>query len=145
MATVLDLRRIEDPRDSVHRTVEALARGHVVAIPTETVYGLAADALNPSAVQQLLELKGRPASMPLAISVRGEEAIEDFVCQWSPLARRLTRRCLPGPLTLVLPCGDPMSIATRLPPMVRKLVVGESNCIGFRVVDHPIISLLHEY
>ena len=145
MATVLDLRRIDDPRDSVHRTVEALARGHVVAIPTETVYGLAVDALNPNAIQQLVELKGRAASMPLAIAVRGAQAIEDYVCHWSPLARRLARRCMPGPITLVLPCGDPMSIAMRLPDATREMVVGENACIGFRVVSHPIICQLHEY
>ena len=145
MATVLDLRRIDDPRDSVHRTVEALARGHVVAIPTETVYGLAADALNPAAVQQLIEIKGRSASMPFAIAVRGEQAIEDFICHWSALSRRLARRCMPGPITLVLPCGNPMSIASRLPPQTREMVVGESGCIGFRVVSHPVICQLHEF
>ena len=145
MTTVLDLRRIEDPRDSVHRTVEALARGQVVAIPTETVYGLAADALNPAAVLRLIEIKGRSASMPLAIAVRGEQAIEDFICHWSPLSRRLARRCMPGPITLVLPCGNPMSIAHRLPAQTRELVVGESDCIGFRVVSHPVICQLHDF
>ncbi len=145
MATVLDLRRLDDPRDSVHRTVEALARGHVVAIPTETVYGLAADALNPAAVQRLIEIKGRSASMPFAIAVRGEQAIEDFICHWSPLSRRLARRCMPGPITLVLPCGNPMSIASRLPPQTREMVVGENCCIGFRVVSHPVICQLHEF
>ena len=145
MATVLDLRRIEDPRDAVHRTVEALARGQVVAIPTETVYGLAADALNPHAIQQLVEMKGRSAAMPLAIAVRGEQAIEDFVCRWTPLSRRFARRCMPGPLTLVLPCGDPMSIASRLPPATQEMVVGKNDCIGFRVVSHPIVCQLHEY
>jgi len=145
MTTVLDLRRIDDPRDSVHRTVEALARGQVVAIPTETVYGLAADALNPAAVQRLVEIKGRSASMPLAIAVRGEQAIEDFICHWSPLSQRLARRCMPGPITLVLPCGNPMSIASRLPSQTRDMVVGESDCIGFRVVSHPVICQLHEF
>jgi len=145
MATVLDLRRIDDPRDSIHRTVEAIARGQIVAIPTETVYGLAVDALNPAAVKQLAELKGRSASTPLAIAVRGEQAIEDFVCQWSPLAKRFARRCMPGPLTLVVPCGSPMSIATRLPESTRELLFGEFDCIGFRVVSHPVICQLHEY
>lgn len=145
MATVLDLRRIEDPRDSVHRTVEALARGHVVGIPTETVYGLAADALNPAAVQRLVAIKGRSASMPLAIAVRGEQAIEDFVCHWTALARRFARRCMPGPITLVLPCGDPMSIASRLPASTREMLLGKHDCIGFRVVAHPVICQLHEY
>jgi len=145
MATVLDLRRIEDTRDFVHRTVEAIARGWVVAIPTETVYGLAVDALNPAAVKQLIDLKGREASVPLAISVRGEQAIEDFVCEWTPLARRLARRCMPGPLTLVVPCGCELSIATRLPLTIQETLYGELDCIGFRVVSHPIIMQLHEY
>jgi len=145
MATVLDLRRIDDPRDSVHRTVEAIVRGQVVAIPTETVYGLAVDALNPAAVKQLIELKGRAASMPLALAVRGEQAIEDFVCRWTPLSKRLARRCMPGPLTLVVPCGSPMSIATRLPPSIREMLMSEDDCIGFRVVSHPVICQLHEY
>jgi tRNA threonylcarbamoyl adenosine modification protein (Sua5/YciO/YrdC/YwlC family) len=145
MATVLDLRRIEDPRDSVHRTVEALARGHVVGIPTETVYGLAADALNPAAVKRLVDIKGRSASMPLAIAVRGEQAIEDFVCHWTALSRRLARRCMPGPITLVLPCEDPMSIASRLPTSTKEMLIGEFGCIGFRVVAHPVIAQLHDY
>ncbi len=145
MATVIDLRRIDDPRDSVHRTVEAIVRGHVVALPTETVYGLAADALNPAAVQKLVDIKGRSAVKPLAIAVRGEQAIEDFVCNWSPLARRLARRCMPGPLTLVVPCDDPMSIAMRLPQVTRDLLFGPEGCLGFRVVAHPVVSHLHDY
>ncbi len=145
MATVLDLRRIEDPRDSIHRTVEAIARGQVVAIPTETVYGLAADALNPSAVERLIKLKGRAMSVPLALSVRGEQVIEDFVCHWSPLAMRLARRCMPGPITLVLPCNDPTSIVTRLPESVQQHIIGKLNGVGFRVVSHPIICQLHDF
>lgn len=52
---------------------------------------------------------------------------------------------MPGPITLVLPCGNPMSIASRLPSQTRDLVVGESDCIGFRVVSHPVICQLHEF
>ncbi len=145
MATVLDLRRIDDPRDSVHRTVEALARGYVVGIPTETVYGLAADALNPAAVKRLVELKGRSASAPLALAVRSTQVIEDFVCHWSPLGRRLARRCMPGPITLVVPCDNPHSIVSRLPAEIQALVVGNQACVGFRVVSHPVICHLHDY
>ena len=145
MPTVLDLRRTDDPRVSVHRTVEALAKGHVVGVPTETVYGLAADALNPEAVQRLAEIKGRPPASPLVLSVRGPEAILDYMCDWSPLARRLASRCMPGPLTLVVPCSGEASVASRLHPEVRRWVLGEQGCIAFRVVDHPVISQLHQY
>ena len=145
MATVLDLRRTDDPRDSIHRIVEALAKGHVVGIPTETVYGLAADGMNPDAVDRLAQLKGRPPSSPLVLSVRGHEAILDYVCDWSPLARRLARRCMPGPLTLVVPCEGEASVASRLHPRVRQWVVGSQNCVGFRVVDHPVINQIHQY
>ncbi len=145
MATVLDLRRTDDPRDSIHRIVEALAKGHVVGIPTETVYGLAADGMNPDAVERLAQLKGRPPSAPLVLSVRGHEAILDYVCDWSPLARRLARRCMPGPLTLVVPCDGEASVAARLHPRVRQWVVGAHSCVGFRVVDHPVINQIHQY
>ena len=109
MLTTLDLRATDDPRDIVHRTVQALVEGHVVALPTETVYGLAADALNERAVEQFCEIKGRDVRHPLAISVPSREAAEDFVCEMSPLARRLCNRCWPGPLTLVASCQSPHS------------------------------------
>jgi len=145
MATVLDLRRTDDPRDIVHRTVESLARGQVVAIPTETVYGLAADALNPDAVARLIELKRQPPGNPLVLAVRGAEEILDFVCHWSPLAQRFANRCLPGPLTLVIPVTHSDSLVHRLPEAVRQAVVGPSGCLGFRVVDHPVVAQLQQY
>jgi len=145
MATVLDLRRTDDPRDSVHRTVESLAKGHVVAIPTETVYGMAADALNPDAVERLAVIKGRSPQLPLVLAVRSADEILDYVCAWSPLAQRLARRCMPGPLTLVMPFGGDDSLVSRLPDGVKKWIIGESGCVGFRVVDHPVIAQLHQY
>jgi len=145
MATVLDLRRTDDPRDSVHRTVESLAKGHVVAIPTETVYGMAADALNPVAVERLAAIKGRSPQSPLVLAMRSSDEILDYVCTWSPLAQRLARRCMPGPLTLVTPSGGGDSLVSRLPESVRRWVIGDSRCVGFRVVDHPVIVQLHQY
>jgi len=145
MATVLDLRRTDDPRDSVHRTVESLAKGHVVAIPTETVYGMAADALNPVAVERLAAIKGRSPQSPLVLAMRSSDEILDYVCTWSPLAQRLARRCMPGPLTLVTPCGGDDSLVSRLPESVRRWIIGDSGCVGFRVVDHPVIVQLHQY
>jgi protein-tyrosine phosphatase len=104
MLTTLDLRATDDPRDMVHRTVQALVEGRVVALPTDTVYGLAADALNERAVDELCEIKGRLNQHPLTLSVPSREAAEDYLCEASPLARRLGHRCWPGPLTLVTCC-----------------------------------------
>lgn len=145
MLTTLDLRATDDPRDIVHRTVQALVEGRVVALPTETVYGLAADALNEAAVEQLYEIKGRPSDSPFAISVPSREAAEDFFCDLSPLARRLANRCWPGPLTLVVPCCSPFSAVTQLPAGVRRRIRGEFDCVGFRVVDHRILANIHRY
>jgi protein-tyrosine phosphatase len=143
MLKILDLRATNDPRDIVHRSVQALVEGNVVGLPTDTVYGLAANALSESAVEELCELKGRQANVPLAISVASREAAEDFICHLSPLARRLTYRCWPGPLTLVAPCDSPHSAATQLPPGVREWIRGDFGCIGFRVVDHRVLSHVH--
>lgn len=143
MPTVLDLRSSDDVRDIVHRSVQALVEGRVIGVPTETVYGLAADALNESAVDQLCEIKGRDAMTPLAISVSSRESAGDFFDQLTPLARRLSYRCWPGPLTLVVPSQSDRSALTRLPESVRRRIVGDFGCVGFRVVDHRIISHIH--
>lgn len=145
MPTVLDLRASDDVRDIVHRSVQALVEGQVIALPTETVYGLAADALNESAVERLCEIKGRDSRTPLAISVSSRESAGDFFDQLTPLARRLSYRCWPGPLTLVVPSQSERSALTRLPEAVRKRIVGDFGCVGFRVIDHRIASHIHRF
>lgn len=145
MPKILDLRATDDPRDIVHRSVQALVEGQVVAVPTETVYGLAANALCETAVERLCELKGRQANTPLAISVGSREAAGDFFCQLTPLARRLSYRCWPGPLTLVVPCDSRHSAVTQLPEGVRQRITGEFGCVGFRVVDHRVLSQIHRF
>lgn len=144
MTKVFDLRRTDDPRDIVHRTVQALTEGQVVAVPTDTVYGLAAHALNPEAIEKIAEIKGTSAS-PFAISVRSRQAAEDFYCDASPLVRRLSYRCWPGPLTLVTPCTHPHSAAERLPEAVRRGITAADGGIGFRVVEHRILESIHRY
>jgi protein-tyrosine phosphatase len=145
MPKILDLRATDDPRDIVHRSVQALVEGQVVGVPTETVYGLAANALCETAVERLCELKGRQANTPLAISVGSREAAGDFFCQLTPLARRLSYRCWPGPLTLVVPCDSRHSAVTQLPEGVRQRITGEFGCVGFRVVDHRVLSQIHRF
>lgn len=144
MATLVDLQNAEDPRDIVHRAVQALAESHVIAVPSEAVYGLAASGLDAAAVGRLAELKGA-AGLPLRIAVRSPDAVWDFVCQPSALARRLARRCWPGPLTLFLPCEHAESALTQLPAEVRNAVVNERGDVGFRVVDHRVFETLHRF
>ena len=74
---VIDTRAAQDPRDVVHRAVEALAGGRLVAFPTETVYGLAASALDEAAIDRLLDAKGRGQGHPFTLAVRSaEEALD---------------------------------------------------------------------
>lgn len=145
MATIVDLQQAEDPRDLVHRAVQALAEGHVIAVPTETVYGLTASGLDEDAVETLVQIKGRSDTAPLAIALRSIDAVWDFACQLAPLAERLARRTWPGPLTLVLPCLDPDSALTQLPESVQRRVMAEDGCVGFRVVDHRVFETLHQF
>src|SRR4051795_8748649 len=88
---VIDIRNAEDTRDVVHRAVQALAEGQLIALPTETVYGLAASACRPDAVDRLLKAKGRPAGQPMSLAIKSAEEAHDFVPDLSPLARRLAR------------------------------------------------------
>jgi protein-tyrosine phosphatase len=145
MLKTLDLRATDDPRDIIHRTVQALVEGEVVGVPTDTVYGLAVDALSETAIEELFRIKGRPANVPLAISVGSRDAAEDFLCESSPLVRRLSYRCWPGPLTLVAPCDSPTSAVTQLPAPVRQRITGDFGCVGFRVVDHRVMAHIHRF
>ena len=98
---VIDIRSAEDSRDVVHRAVQALAEGKLVALPTETVYGLAASALDEQAVARLLATKQRTAGKALTLAIKSADDVLDFVPDLSPLGRRLARRCWPGPVTMV--------------------------------------------
>jgi protein-tyrosine phosphatase len=129
---VIDIRNAEDSRDVVHRAVQALAEGHLVALPTETVYGLAASACRADAVERLIHAKGRPGGQPLALAIKSAEEAIDFVPDLSPLARRLARRCWPGPVTLVVDNNHKEGLTEQLPREVRQ-VVAPNGTVGFRV------------
>ncbi len=128
---VFDLKSSDDPRDAIHRAVAALAAGKLVAIPTETVYGIAASALCPEAVERLIEAKKRDGR-PLALAIKSADDALDYVPSMSPLAIRLARRCWPGPVTIVLKDTHPDSVMGRLPESVQKHVVVDGK-IGLRV------------
>jgi L-threonylcarbamoyladenylate synthase len=138
MTEVLEWQKVANSPDLIRRAVQALAEGQLVAFPTETVYGLAASALVPEAVERLCRGKGRSENKPLALALGGPAEALDWVPQMSPLGWRLARRCWPGPLTLVVANGVEEGLASRLPARVRQRVC-PSGTLGLRVPAHAVI------
>lgn len=115
------------------RDAAALLRaGGIVALPTETVYGLAANALNAAAVARLFQVKGRPAHNPVIVHVASKEMARRCVSQWPALAESLAQSFWPGPLTLVL------RRARDIPPVV----TAGGPTVGVRWPSHPFIQAL---
>jgi protein-tyrosine phosphatase len=138
MPEILDWRTAADQRCVVRHAAEVLADGGLVAFPTETVYGIAAHALVPGAVERLALSKGRAEDKPLALAVGGPAEALDWLPALSPLGRRLARRCWPGPVTLV--CGDGLEdgLAGRLPEAVRRRIC-PAGTVGLRSPAHAAI------
>jgi len=88
--------------DEVLQAAQALARGELIGLPTETVYGLAADALNPTAVNAIFQAKGRPANHPLIVHVADASLVPVFASEVPAFAQRLMAACWPGPLTVIV-------------------------------------------
>jgi len=120
---------------SIKDAAERIRGGQLVAFPTETVYGLGANALNAAAVARIYELKGRPAASPLIVHVASIEMARSLVTEWPPEAEQLARRYWPGPLTLVLPK------TTAIPD----IVTAGLSTVGVRMPDHPLaLALIRE-
>lgn len=119
-------------QDAIERAAGALAAGDVVAIPTETVYGLAVDAAQPQAVRRLFALKERPAAHPLPVLVADAAAAGRFAASVSEVAARLMQQFWPGALTLVLPRAD---------GMVEEAAGGKPN-VALRCSAHPVVQRL---
>ncbi len=135
---VIDIRSAEDMRDVVHRAVQAIVEGKLVALPTETVYGLAASALDERAIAKLLAAKQRPNGMPLTLAVKSADDALDYAPGMGPLGRRLARRCWPGPVTMVVENHHPESLLQQLPPVVRQAVAPDGS-VGLRVPAHQTV------
>ena len=134
----IDLCQADDPRDVVHRAVACLAQGGLVGFATETVYVLAANALDSGAVARLRAVgPGDPANL-LTLLLRGSEEVADWVPDLSPLGRRLARRAWPGPVTLLFPNHHDRSLARCLPSEVRALVLPGDH-VALRVPAHPFV------
>jgi len=138
MPEVLDWQRATDPRQVIDRAARALAEGQLVAFPTETVYGIAASAAVPDAVERLVRSKGRAGDKPLAVAVAGLSPALEWVPEMGTVGRRLARRCWPGPVTLVCSDGVERGRAARLPENVRRRVC-PTSAVGLRTPDHDAI------
>lgn len=117
---------------SVERALEVLGNGGLVALPTETVYGLAADASNEAAVRRIFAAKGRPVDHPLIVHVATAEQLPDWAGEMPPAAAVLAATCWPGPLTLLVPKA----------PHVLSVVTGGRDTVGIRVPAHPMATEL---
>jgi L-threonylcarbamoyladenylate synthase len=118
----------------VQEAAELLRQGKLVAFPTETVYGLGADARQTEAVKGIFTAKGRPSDNPLIVHIAGIGMMEELALAVDPVSRRLAEAFWPGPLTLVLPCR---------PGMLSPLVTAGLDTVGIRMPDHPVaLSLI---
>ncbi len=112
--------------------VRLLRAGQLVAFPTETVYGLGADASNPAAVARIFGAKGRPSDHPVIVHLASQDTVGDWAREIPSPARALAARFWPGPLTLVLPRG----------PRVPDEVTGGQDTVALRVPSHPVAQAL---
>lgn len=135
---VIDVRSADDIRDVVHRAVQALVEGKLVGFPTETVYGLAASALCPAAVDRLAEVKGRCPGQPFTLAIKSADEALDYAPSMSPLALRLARRCWPGPITLVVDGSQEESLTRQLAPNIQEMVAPQGT-VGLRVPAHDVV------
>jgi L-threonylcarbamoyladenylate synthase len=112
--------------------IAALRRGDVIVCPTETVYGLGADALNHEAVEKVFQLKGRDPQNPIPIIVTDQTMLNGLIKKMPPIAEKLVHRFWPGPLTLVLEAR----------PGTPKQLLNRTGGIGVRISSHPLASRL---
>ena len=118
--------------DTIHKAAQALKAGHLVAFPTETVYGLGADARNPEAVKRIYEVKGRPSDHPLIVHISSISQIEKWAVDIPEYAKELGHLFWPGPMTLILKRNE----------LVGDFITGGQDTVGLRVPSDPIAKSL---
>lgn len=122
--------------DAITRAARQLKAGSLVALPTETVYGLGADATNAAAVARIYEAKGRPVNHPLIVHVSEMADISDWADEIPEYAIALARKYWPGPMTLIFKRTD----------LVQDFITGGQDSVGLRVPDHVVaLTLLAEF
>jgi len=123
-------------QEVIEIAAHSLKSGHLVAFPTETVYGLGADALNEKAVSSVYSIKGRPADHPLIVHVSSIDQLDNWATEIPSYAKKLARDFWPGPMTLIL----------KRSTQAKDFVTGGQNFVGIRVPAHPVaLALLAEF
>jgi L-threonylcarbamoyladenylate synthase len=135
IATIGAMIILDTSEESLKTAGRALASGLLVAIPTETVYGLGADAFNPLAVAKVFEAKARPSFDPLIVHIARIEDLPRVALRIPPLAERLAEALWPGPLTLILPKQ----------PAVPDIVTSGLDTVAVRFPSHPVARRIIEY
>jgi L-threonylcarbamoyladenylate synthase len=115
---------------NLSRAIASLKSGNVIVFPTETVYGLGADALNPAAVEKVFQLKGRNPNSPIPVIVADQAMLQGVVEKIPPVARTLMEQFWPGPLTLVLPAA----------PGMPKQLLNRTGGVGVRISSQLIAT-----
>lgn len=115
-------------REDMDRAASLVRSGALVAVPTETVYGLAGSGMDEAAVERIYEVKGRPEVKPLSLMVPGPEAFEKCCIDVPGAARTLAARFWPGPLTIIL----------KARPEIPRIVLAGGDTVGLRCPDHPL-------
>jgi L-threonylcarbamoyladenylate synthase len=122
--------------NTISNAAQALIDGHLVAFPTETVYGLGADATNEKAVSRIYLVKGRPTDHPLIVHISSINKLDQWATDIPDYAIKLAREFWPGPMTLILPRTD----------MAKNFITGGQNNVGLRVPNQPIaLALLKKF
>jgi L-threonylcarbamoyladenylate synthase len=122
--------------ETIRSAAQRIASGHLVAFPTETVYGIGADATNEKAVARIYKAKGRPVGHPLIIHISSMDLIEEWASDVNDYAIKLARDFWPGPLTLVLNSSN----------LAQDFVTGGQQTVGLRVPNQPIaLALIAEF
>ena len=126
---------VDKSSDMLARAAGLIRAGKLVAFPTETVYGLGANALDPVAVARIFQAKGRPTTSPLIVHVDSIRMARELALEWPPAAETLARRYWPGPLTLVVPKQ----------PLIPGIVTAGLKTVGLRAPSHPLaLALIRE-
>ena len=120
----------------IKRAAQTIKEGHLVAFPTETVYGLGADATNAKAVSRIYSVKGRPTDHPLIVHISSINQLDKWAVDIPEYARKLAARFWPGPMTLILKRSE----------VAKGFITGGQDLVGLRVPSHPIANrLLNEF
>lgn len=121
---------------AIKRAAKALKDGHLVAFPTETVYGLGADATNERAVRRIYSVKGRPANHPVIVHIPSIKSLEIWAEEIPTYALKLAKEFWPGPMTLILKRSS----------FVQDYITGGQENVGLRVPSHPVaLKILEEF